>query len=118
MGAVVVTGMTTTTPIEMSRNPAPAPLPPQDVTDQLVPLSERERHIVAWITTGASNREIAARMGLRTQTIKNRLCRIYRKLGVPNRVQLAVFAVSQGAGDALPGEAPPSDSDRGSRESR
>ena len=60
--------------------------------------SPRERQIVAFITTGCSNREIAARMGLRTQTVKNHLCRIYRKLGVPNRVQLAVFAVTHEPG--------------------
>ena len=67
---------------------APAPL-----------FSLRERQIVAFITTGCSNREIAARLGLRTQTVKNHLCRIYRKLGLPNRVQLAVFAVGHGTGE-------------------
>jgi DNA-binding CsgD family transcriptional regulator len=35
-------------------------------------------------------------MGLRLQTVKNHLSRIYRKVGVPNRVQLAVFAVGNG----------------------
>jgi DNA-binding CsgD family transcriptional regulator len=31
--------------------------------------------------------------------VKNHLCRIYRKLGVPNRVQLAVFAVGHGTSE-------------------
>jgi DNA-binding NarL/FixJ family response regulator len=73
--------------------------PPQGSAAPSPPFSTRERQIVAFITKGCSNREIAARMGLRTQTVKNHLCRIYRKLGLPNRVQLAVFAVGHGAGD-------------------
>lgn len=91
--------MTTTTAIETNRTPARTPLPPQELADQPARFSPREHEIVAWITTGASNRQIAARMGLQTQTVKNHLCRIYRKLGVPNRIQLAVFAVSHGAGE-------------------
>jgi two-component system nitrate/nitrite response regulator NarL len=97
--AVVVTGMTTIPAIVTNTTPTQAP-PPQGLTDHPVHFSPRERQIVACITTGASNREIAARMGLRIQTVKNHLCRIYRKLGVPNRVQLAVFALGHGAGEA------------------
>ena len=73
--------------------------PPQGPAAPSPLFSPRERQIVAFITKGCSNREIAARMGLRTQTVKNHLCRIYRKLGLPNRVQLAVFAVGHGAGE-------------------
>jgi DNA-binding NarL/FixJ family response regulator len=78
--------------------PIPAKLLPPGSGNQPVQFSPRERQIVAFITIGCSNREIAARMGLRTQTVKNHLCRIYRKLGVPNRVQLAVFAVTREPG--------------------
>jgi DNA-binding NarL/FixJ family response regulator len=73
--------------------------PPEARTPEAVHLSTRERQIVTLITMGCSNREVAARMGLRTQTVKNHLCRIYRKLGVPNRVQLAVFAVGRGTSE-------------------
>jgi DNA-binding NarL/FixJ family response regulator len=79
--------------------PTEATRPPQGPATPSPPFSPREREIVAYITKGYSNREIAARMGLRTQTVKNHLCRIYRKLGLPNRVQLAVFAVGHGAGE-------------------
>jgi len=89
--------MTTTTATDMV--PTEATLPPQGPAAPSPPFSPRERQIVALITKGCSNREIAARMGLRTQTVKNHLCRIYRKLGLPNRVQLAVFAVGHGAGE-------------------
>jgi DNA-binding NarL/FixJ family response regulator len=53
--------------------------------------SPRERQIVTLLADGCSNQEIANRLGLRLQTVKNHLSRIYRKLGVPNRVQLAVL---------------------------
>jgi two-component system nitrate/nitrite response regulator NarL len=85
----------TTTASATDTRPKPAELPPTG-SAQTVQFSPRERQIVAFITAGCSNREIAARMGLRTQTVKNHLCRMYRKLGVPNRVQLAVFAIGHG----------------------
>ena len=58
--------------------------------------SPRERQIVTFLASGCSNQEIADRLGLRLQTVKNHLSRIYRKLGVPNRVQLAVLVVHEG----------------------
>ena len=57
--------------------------------------SPRERQIVTFLASGCSNQEIADRLGLRLQTVKNHLSRIYRKLGVPNRVQLAVLVVHE-----------------------
>ena len=97
--AVVVTGMITTTATGPDLDLTKAMSPPEDAAVPASRFSPRERQIVAFITTGCSNREIAARMGLRTQTVKNHLGRIYRKLGLPNRVQLAVFAVGHGAGE-------------------
>jgi len=57
--------------------------------------SPRERQIVTLLASGCSNQEIADRLGLRLQTVKNHLSRIYRKLGVPNRVQLAVLVIQK-----------------------
>jgi len=88
--------MMTTTPTHSDRIPAAAALAPDAGRPQAVHLSPRERQIVSLIAMGCSNRDVAARMGLRTQTVKNHLCRIYRKLNLPNRVQLAVFAVGHG----------------------
>lgn len=59
-----------------------------------VVFSPRERQVVKFIVTGCSNQEIADCLGLRLQTVKNHLSRIYRKLDVPNRVQLAVCVVN------------------------
>jgi len=42
------------------------------------------------LASGATNREIASRLGLREQTVKNRLSAIYGKLGVRNRLELTV----------------------------
>jgi DNA-binding NarL/FixJ family response regulator len=72
---------------------------PQAPVQRRVHFSPRERQIVRFIVEGCSNQEIANRMGLRLQTVKNHLSRIYRKVGVPNRVQLAVFAVGNGLAD-------------------
>jgi two-component system nitrate/nitrite response regulator NarL len=98
--ARVVTGMTPNTQsqvapqagaVESLDRPAPA--------QRRVHFSPRERQIVRFIVEGCSNQEIANRMGLRLQTVKNHLSRVYRKVGVPNRVQLAVFAVGYGLAD-------------------
>ena len=59
--------------------------------------SPREGEIVTLLANCCSNQEIANRLGLRLQTVKNHLSRIYRKLGVPNRVQLAVRVLQKDA---------------------
>jgi DNA-binding NarL/FixJ family response regulator len=59
-------------------------------------LTRRELEIVAAIVDGASNREIAERTGLREQTVKNHLQRIFDKLGVSTRLELASYAVHHG----------------------
>ena len=55
-------------------------------------LTPRERQIVRVLAAGATNREIAGQLGLREQTVKNQLSVIYGKLGVRNRLELAVHA--------------------------
>ena len=100
-GACVVTGMMLNTPSDVAPvagelNTIDRPAPVQ----RKVHFSPRERQIVRFIVEGCSNQEIANRMGLRLQTVKNHLSRVYRKVGVPNRVQLAVFAVGNGVDPA------------------
>ena len=54
-------------------------------------LTPRDRLMVRILASGATNLEIAARLGLREQTVKNRLSAIYGKLGLRNRLELAVY---------------------------
>ena len=69
---------------------------PRRLATPPVRFSTREREIITFIADGCSNQQIADCLGLRIQTVKNHLCRMYRKVGVSNRVHLAVFAVGQG----------------------
>ncbi len=55
-------------------------------------LTAVEQRIVAAVMSGATNKEVAGRLGLAEQTVKNRLSRVYRKLGVRNRVELVAQA--------------------------
>ena len=59
-------------------------------------LTPRERQVVQLLVDGYSNDDIATRLRLRPQTVKNQLTRIYVKAGVSSRVQLAVAALRQG----------------------
>ena len=56
-------------------------------------LSQREKEIVNAVLKGASNKDIAWQLGLGEQTIKNHLRRIFAKLRVANRVELAMHAM-------------------------
>lgn len=59
-------------------------------------LTARELDIVATVTTGLTNREIATRFSLSEETVKHHLTKIFSKVGVTNRLELALFAISQG----------------------
>jgi DNA-binding NarL/FixJ family response regulator len=57
-------------------------------------LTNRELEIVTAVTAGYSNREIAQRFTLSQETVKHHLTKIFSKLGVTNRLELALFAIS------------------------
>ena len=56
-------------------------------------LTEKELHIVAGVTQGLRNKEIAAEIGTTEQVIKNYLRKVYDKLGVSDRLELALYCV-------------------------
>ncbi len=58
-------------------------------------LTRREESVVRLIVQGMVNREIADQLRLSEHTIKNYLFRIFDKLGVSNRVELALYAVAR-----------------------
>jgi DNA-binding NarL/FixJ family response regulator len=59
-------------------------------------LSEREREVVRLVASGLSNAEIAASLYLSEATIKSHITRILARLGLRDRVQIAVFAYENG----------------------
>jgi DNA-binding NarL/FixJ family response regulator len=92
--------------MEMSAAPAletfavePAAVSPLDL------LSSCERDVVMLALEGATDFEIAVRLGVSLRTTKDRLRRAFRKLGVRNRINLNVvlmFAESPRAAAAEP----------------
>jgi DNA-binding NarL/FixJ family response regulator len=58
-------------------------------------LTKREEQIVRMVAEGLPNSEICASLGVSTHTVKNHLFRIYEKLGVSNRVELVLYALSR-----------------------
>ncbi len=56
-------------------------------------LSQREREIIVLIAQGYKNKEIAEKMFITEQTVKNHLHNIFDKLGVSDRLELALFAI-------------------------
>lgn len=71
-------------PLPSSR---PAPFP-------LNPVTEREQEIIALIAEGLCNKEIARRLSISTQTVKNHVSHLLEKLSVVDRTQLAVYAIA------------------------
>jgi DNA-binding NarL/FixJ family response regulator len=56
--------------------------------------SPREEQTVHLVTEGLNNREVARELNLKENTVKKSLLRIYDKLGVSNRVELVLYALS------------------------
>jgi len=56
-------------------------------------LSPKEMAIIACITQGKRNKEIAYQLGTTEQVIKNYLRKIYDKLGVSDRLELALYCL-------------------------
>jgi DNA-binding NarL/FixJ family response regulator len=65
-------------------------------------LTQRETDILALLAEGKSNRDISRALFLSEKTVKAHLAAIFRKLGVTNRTQAAMAAVSMGIGPGLP----------------
>jgi two-component system, NarL family, nitrate/nitrite response regulator NarL len=56
-------------------------------------LSEREKEIVQLVAQGFRNREIGEKLFISEQTVKNHLHNIFDKLGVSDRLELALYAI-------------------------
>src|SRR5216683_1130826 len=88
-------------PFAPSSAPRPPASPPSstpfiDATAYTEQLTEREREILALVTQGASNRQIAENLYLTEGTVKNHMSSILSKLGVRDRTQAALKAKERG----------------------
>ncbi|HYY70595.1 MAG TPA: response regulator transcription factor [Terriglobales bacterium] len=81
----------------------PAPVRNPRLTDAkgLNLLTKREEEIVQQVAEGLSNRDIARHLRLSDHTVKNHLFHIFDKLGISNRVELVLYAVSHAKRTAM-----------------
>lgn len=78
--------------VELSRQKSQAASDP--AKRKLASLTGREQEVVRTLVKapGADNKTLASRLHIGEHTLRNHLSRIYDKLGVPNRLELYVFA--------------------------
>jgi DNA-binding NarL/FixJ family response regulator len=62
-------------------------------TDMVKSLTKREIQILSLLVSGKSNLDISEILKLSEQTIKNHVTALYKKIGVKDRTQAAVFAI-------------------------
>jgi DNA-binding NarL/FixJ family response regulator len=77
---------------------------PQDVARLFAPLSPREIEILELISRGNSNKQIARKLAISDQTVKNHITSILKKLAVNDRTEAVVYSLRQGwiSMDAVP----------------
>ncbi len=86
----------------------------RDLTAQTTPpprrtfgLTARELEVVTQITEGCTNKDIAQSFGISEETVKRHLTNIFNKLGVGNRLELALFALNHHLLPPEPADASP-----------
>jgi len=95
-GESVVSQQMTAKLIQGVRNP-PKAEPAAVERDRFSP---RERDILASLAQGESNKEIARKLDLAESTVKIHVQNIFKKLNMSSRVQVALYAVENGYGQA------------------
>jgi DNA-binding NarL/FixJ family response regulator len=59
-------------------------------------LTERERDVLALLAAGLPNKQIAVRLGISEKTVKGHLTSVFRRIGVDDRTQAALWAQQHG----------------------
>jgi DNA-binding NarL/FixJ family response regulator len=67
-----------------------------DPTEPLGGLTEKEIAILRLVAAGMSNKEIASELAFSEKTIKNQLSILFQKLGIRDRTQAAIYAMTHG----------------------
>lgn len=63
------------------------------VKEKLSELTKRELEVLKMVASGAFNKEIGSTLDISERTVKNHLSNIFKKIGVSDRTQAAVFAI-------------------------
>jgi DNA-binding NarL/FixJ family response regulator len=74
---------------------------------QQLRLSEKEMLIISGVTQGLKNKDIATQVGTTEQVVKNYLRKIYDKLGVADRLELALYSMHRRLLDSYVGQPAP-----------
>ena len=68
-------------------------------------LSEREREVLVLLAEGLANKQIARRLGISEKTVKAHLTHVFRRIGVTDRTQAALWAERNGFFGSAPAAA-------------
>jgi DNA-binding NarL/FixJ family response regulator len=63
-----------------------------DPQEEIVAITSRELDVMGLLAEGLGNKAIARKLGIKEPTVKNHVARIMTKMGLSNRVQVAVAA--------------------------
>ena len=69
---------------------------PRITADVEVPLTQREAEVMRQMAYGLTNKDIAKTLGISSETVKEHVQHILRKIGVTDRTQAALWAVRKG----------------------
>ena len=72
----------------------PSYIPSDDRQD--FTLTSRERDVIALVTAGYTDKDLAQTLGISENTAKYHLSNVFYKLGVCDRLELVLYALEQG----------------------
>ncbi len=85
--------------------PELAPRLAAELQGRVPSLTSREREVVRYVSLGLRNAEVARKLFISEQTVKAHLNNVFEKIGVRDRVELALYAIRRGI--ISPGETEP-----------
>ncbi|MGC4803736.1 response regulator [Micromonospora sp. DT233] len=92
-GDALIAPSVTTRLIRAFADAGPAAAPPRQPVD---PLTDREEQVLGAVARGRTNSEIAGELHITLSTVKTHVTSVMLKLGVRNRVEIAIWAYETG----------------------